>query len=56
MGNGVADLVAAGLSNKQVTGQPSIGVATAGTHLRGVYANLGVRSRTQLARRLGAPG
>jgi DNA-binding CsgD family transcriptional regulator len=48
--------VAASLSNKQVAGQLYISVATAGTHLRGVYAKPGVRSRTQLARRLGAPG
>jgi DNA-binding CsgD family transcriptional regulator len=48
--------VAAGLSNKQVAAQLYISVATVDTHLRGVYAKLGVRSRAQLARRLGAPG
>jgi len=33
-----------------------LGVTTVDTDLRGVYAKLSVRSRTQLARRLGAPG
>jgi len=51
----VAELVAGGLSNKQVAAQLYVSVATVDTHLRAVYAKLGVRSRTQLARRLGAP-
>jgi DNA-binding NarL/FixJ family response regulator len=52
----VADLVAGGLSNKEVAARLYVSVATVDTHLRGVYAKLGVRSRTQLARRLGGPG
>jgi DNA-binding CsgD family transcriptional regulator len=52
----VAELVAAGLSNKQVAEQLYLSVTTIDSHLRGVYAKLGVRSRTQLARRLGPPG
>jgi DNA-binding CsgD family transcriptional regulator len=50
----VAELVASGLSNKQVAGQLYLSVATVEVHLSRVYAKLGVRSRTQLARRLGA--
>jgi len=49
----VAELVAAGLSNKQAAERLYISVTTVDTHLRGVYAKLGVRSRAQLARRLG---
>jgi DNA-binding NarL/FixJ family response regulator len=52
----VAELVAGGLSNKEVAEQLYLSVATVDTHLRGVYAKLGIRSRTQLARRLGGPG
>ena len=52
----VAELVAAGLSNKQVAERLYVSVATVDTHLRGVYAKLGIRSRTQLARHLGGPG
>jgi len=49
----VAELVAAGLSNKQVAAQLYVSVATVDTHLRGVYSKLGIRSRAQLARRVG---
>jgi DNA-binding CsgD family transcriptional regulator len=52
----VAELVAAGLSNKQVAEQLYLSVTTVDSHLRGVYAKLGVRSRAQLTRRLGGPG
>ena len=48
--------MAGGLSNKEVAERLYVSVATVDTHLRGVYAKLGVRSRTQLARRLGSPG
>jgi DNA-binding CsgD family transcriptional regulator len=51
----VAELAAAGLSNKQVAGQLYLSVATVEAHLSRVYAKLGIRSRAQLARRLGAP-
>lgn len=50
----VAELVAAGLSNKEVAAQLYLSVYTVQAHLSAVYAKLGVRSRTQLARRLGA--
>ena len=50
----VAELVAAGLSNKEVAAQLFISVHTIEAHLSHVYAKLGIRSRTQLARRLSA--
>jgi len=49
----VAELVASGLSNKEVAGQLYLSVYTVQAHLSRVYAKLGVRSRSQLARRLG---
>jgi DNA-binding CsgD family transcriptional regulator len=52
----VAELAAAGLSNRQVAAQLYLSVSTVQAHLRAVYAKLGVGSRAQLARRLGAPG
>jgi len=51
----VADLVASGLSNRQVAEQLYLSVYTVEAHLSRVYAKLGIRSRTQLARTLGAP-
>jgi DNA-binding CsgD family transcriptional regulator len=51
----VAELAAAGLSNKQVAARLYLSVTTVRAHLRAVYAKLGVTSRAQLARRLGAP-
>ena len=51
----VAELVAAGLSNKQVAGQLYLSDRTVEAHLSRVYAKLGVASRAQLARRLGPP-
>ena len=51
----VADLVASGLSNKEVAAQLFVSVYTVEAHLSRVYAKLGIRSRTQLARALGAP-
>jgi DNA-binding CsgD family transcriptional regulator len=45
----VAELVAGGLSNKQVAERLYVSAGTVDTHLRGVYAKLGIRSRAQLA-------
>jgi DNA-binding CsgD family transcriptional regulator len=52
----VAELVASGLSNKQVAAQLYVSVYTVEAHLSQAYAKLGIRSRTQLARALGAAG
>ena len=46
----VAGLVAAGQTNRQVAGQLFVTEATVEAHLTRIYAKLGVRSRTQLAR------
>ena len=51
----VAELAATGLSNKQVAEQLYLSVTTVNSHLRGVYAKLGITSRAQLARALAAP-
>ena len=51
----VAELAAAGLSNKQVAGRLYLSDRTVEAHLSRAYAKLGVASRAQLARRLGAP-
>ena len=48
----VAELVVAGLSNKEVAARLFVTVRTVENHLSKVYAKLGVRSRTQLAGRL----
>ena len=52
----VAELVAAGLSNKQVAAQLFVSVHTVEGHLSQAYAKLGIRSRTQLARALDLRG
>jgi DNA-binding CsgD family transcriptional regulator len=51
----VAELAASGLSNKEIAAQLYLSVHTIQAHLTRAYAKLGVRSRAQLARRLGAP-
>jgi DNA-binding CsgD family transcriptional regulator len=51
----IAELVAAGMSNKQIAAQLFVSVYTVENHLSHVYAKLGIRSRTQLARHLGEP-
>jgi DNA-binding NarL/FixJ family response regulator len=51
----VAELAAAGLSNKQVADQLYLSVGTVEVQLSRVYAKLGIGSRGQLARALGAP-
>ena len=48
----VADLVAEGKSNKEVAATLFLAVRTVEAHLSHVYTKLGVRSRTELARRL----
>jgi DNA-binding NarL/FixJ family response regulator len=48
----VAELVASGLSNKEVAARLFVSVYTVEAHLSSVYAKLGIRSRTQLAARL----
>ena len=49
----VADLVARGRTNAEVAAALFLAERTVASHLTRVYAKLGVRSRTELARRLG---
>jgi DNA-binding CsgD family transcriptional regulator len=49
----IAELVAEGRSNKEVAAALYITVKTVEANLSKVYAKLGIRSRTELARRLG---
>jgi len=49
-----AELAAGGLSNKEVAAQLYLSVYTVEAHLSRVYAKLGIRSRAQLVRHLGA--
>jgi DNA-binding NarL/FixJ family response regulator len=46
----VARLVAEGRSNKEVAAQLFLSPRTIDAHLRSVFSNLGISSRTQLAR------
>jgi DNA-binding CsgD family transcriptional regulator len=48
----VADLVAEGRTNREVAATLFLGERTVASHLTHIYAKLGVRSRTELARRL----
>jgi DNA-binding CsgD family transcriptional regulator len=48
----VADLVAEGRTNREVAAELFLGERTVASHLSRIYAKLGVRSRTELARRL----
>ena len=50
----VADLVAEGRTNAEVAATLFLAERTVASHLTHVYAKLGVRSRTELARKLGA--
>jgi DNA-binding CsgD family transcriptional regulator len=49
----VAALVAEGRTNREVAAALVLGERTVESHLTSVYAKLGVRSRTELARRMG---
>jgi DNA-binding CsgD family transcriptional regulator len=48
----VADLVASGLTNREVARALFLSVSTVEANLRRIYGKLGVRSRTELSRRL----
>jgi DNA-binding CsgD family transcriptional regulator len=48
----VANLVAGGQTNREVAATLFLGERTVASHLTHIYAKLGVRSRTELARRL----
>lgn len=48
----VAELVAGGRTNQEVANSLFLGERTVASHLTHIYAKLGVRSRTELARRL----
>jgi DNA-binding CsgD family transcriptional regulator len=48
----VADLVAQGKTNREVAAALFLGERTVASHLTHIYAKLGVRSRTELARKL----
>jgi DNA-binding CsgD family transcriptional regulator len=48
----VADLVVEGRTNREVAAALFLGERTVASHLTHIYAKLGVRSRTELARRL----
>jgi DNA-binding CsgD family transcriptional regulator len=46
----IAELVAEGLTNKQIAGQLFVSTKTVEGHLRNIFEKLGVRTRTQVAR------
>jgi DNA-binding CsgD family transcriptional regulator len=48
----VAALVAEGRTNREVAAALFLGERTVASHLTHIYAKLGVRSRTELARRM----
>ncbi len=49
----VAELVARGLTNREVANEVFLSVKTVEANLRRVYQKLGIRSRTELAHRAG---
>ena len=50
----VAELVAAGMSNREIAGTLYMSVRSVESHLTKVYRELGIRSRAQLATALAA--
>jgi DNA-binding NarL/FixJ family response regulator len=52
----VVELAADGLANKEIASSLFVSVRTVEVHLKHAYAKLGIRSRTQLARRLSDRG
>ena len=52
----MAELVARGGTNREVAARLVISERTVATHLTRIYAKLGLRSRTELARTLPAGG
>ena len=48
----VADLVASGLTNREAARAMFLSVSTVEANLRRIYQKLGVRSRTELSRKL----
>jgi DNA-binding NarL/FixJ family response regulator len=51
----IAELVAAGRTNREVAEQLVLSTRTIEAHLRNIYGKLGVRSRVELAREVQAP-
>ncbi len=51
----LADLVAKGLTNREAARALFVSVSTVEASLRRIYSKLGVRSRTELSRRLSEP-
>ena len=47
----IADLIAAGRTNREVAEQLVLSTRTIEAHLRNIYGKLGVRSRVELTRR-----
>jgi LuxR family maltose regulon positive regulatory protein len=47
----VLRLIAAGLTNQEIAQELTVAVSTVKTHLKNIYAKLGVRNRTQAAAR-----
>jgi DNA-binding CsgD family transcriptional regulator len=51
----VADLIAAGATNRDAAAALFVSVRTVETHVASIYRKLGVRTRAELARKLSAP-